>query len=186
MCLRTYVASDCRLPDIAPTGGFAVCELGRFDEATNPWVKNLRLALKKPFIYYVECIYCGCELGAPLDPIWEEDLDIWLQREAQETLDVLNQAAEYNGTDPPNSKEIEASVLEEEWSKRSSRRLFWKYLVAALETCKDIDVFGGWAVGPVVIQNRRVMSLDDFGVEGVQDGVLVTVVPNPKTASRHA
>ena len=178
MCLRTYFASDCQLPEIAPTDGFAVCELGRFDEATNPWVKDLRQAIKKPFIYYVDCICCGRELEAPLDHLWQEDLELWLQLEAHE----LNLAVDQNATDPPNSMAIEPSVPKDEWTwtRRRSRWLFWKYLVAALETCKDVNVFRGWASCPVEIRDRRVMSLDDFCVEGVQDGVVVTVSPKFK------
>ena len=51
LCERMPTARDCTDRRLRGMG-----ELGRFDEATNPWVKDLRQAIKKPFFNYVDCI----------------------------------------------------------------------------------------------------------------------------------
>jgi hypothetical protein len=176
MCLRTFVASDCQLPQIPPNARFAVYDVECLDRSAWEWEDDVRRHFTKPFVYYVKCAYCGCELQErPIDPVWEDDLDTWLQREYQETLAILTAQ---DGKDCVNPKQLELSLLDEERSKRHSRRLFWEYLIVALDKSKEIEVYGCWAGSITEIRKRRTMTLEQIGMEGVEGHTLVTVIPN--------
>jgi hypothetical protein len=116
-------------------------------------------------------------LEQPLDPVWEDDLDVWLQKETEECRKFLPEMR-FCGENPPSLEQLVAGNLEDEWSERRSRRLLWNYIVRALEIDQSVDVIGGWAGEPVAIRERRVISLEDFGISGVKEDVQLTVVRN--------
>jgi hypothetical protein len=128
------------------------------------------------FIYYVQGGYCGCELGDPLDPVWEDDLDTWLRKDLAESCKRFGVAA-------PKPEWTQDALREERW-KRHSRRQLWKYLNAALHDNAAIEVFGGWQTGSDEPQMRCIMTLEEIGLEGVKEGIMATVIRNEPFTTR--